>query len=260
MLTIFVIIIIIGLHYNGVAFLGFDNTKEFLKNHNNSSVEGEEIYIVKIISNGIAKNNSTQYLVKIENRKFYLYLKKNIDDLEYGDFLKVKGKYEEPDGKRNYGGFDYSLYLKTKRIYGIIYAESAIKYYGAHSAPLQKTYNRFICNAQKAIYDKLKLNLNKEQSSVGLGLLTGYTSFLSDEMKESFQKASLTHVLAISGEHFSFIILFITFIISKTKQKRLGQIITIIIIIIFAGITGYTGSVIRARHNGYTCNSSKFYS
>ena len=87
-------------------------------------------------------------------------------------------------------------------------------------------------------------------SRLDFGLLTGNTSFLSENKKDSFQKASLTHVLAVSGEHFSYIIIVLGLILSKMKQKRLGQIITVIIVLTFAGITGYTGSVIRARNDG----------
>lgn len=172
-LTISMIIIIIGLHYNGVAFLGFDKTKNFLKSNNYSKLEGEEIYIAEIISNGIEKDNSTQYLVKIKNRKFYLYLKKtvNINNLEYGDYLKVKGRYEEPNCQRNYKGFDYSLYLKTKKIYGIIYADNASKYNELHDESLLVTYNKVICKIQKNIQDKLIKHLNKEQFSVGLRVI-----------------------------------------------------------------------------------------
>ena len=169
-LTISIIIVIIGLHYNGVAFLGFDKTKDFLMKNNHSKNEGEEKYIVEIISNGIEKDNSTQYLVKIENRKFYLYLKKTtkINNLEYGEYLKVTGRYEEPNSQRNYKGFDYSLYLKTKKIYGIIYADNASKCNELHDESLLVTYNKVICKIQKNIYDKLNKNLNNDQFSVGL--------------------------------------------------------------------------------------------
>ena len=175
MLTILIIIIIIGLHYNGVAFLGFDKVSEFLDKNNYSTKEGEEIYRVKIISNGIKKENTVQYLVKIDNKKFYLYLKnsiKNIDNLEYGDQLEVKGKYEEPNSQRNYKGFDYSLYLKTKKIYGSIYSDNA-KIIPNKTKNIVENYNRFICGIQKKIFDRLYNNLNDKQFPVGLRTTNG---------------------------------------------------------------------------------------
>ena len=45
---------------------------------------------------------------------------KKISKLEYGDIIEFKGKYTKPSSKRNYGGYDYSLYLKTQNIYGSI--------------------------------------------------------------------------------------------------------------------------------------------
>ena len=46
--------------------------------------------------------------------------KKEKQQLEYGDKIVIKGIYQKPQFSRNYNGFDYSSYLKTKNIYGTI--------------------------------------------------------------------------------------------------------------------------------------------
>ena len=54
------------------------------------------------------------------------------------------------------------------------------------------------------------------------------------------------HMLAISGAHFSYVILIATFISNRLQHKRLGQLIQIIAIIFFMNLTGNTASVVRA--------------
>ena len=65
-------------------------------------------------------------------------------------------------------------------------------------------------------------------------------------MQEDFKNANLTHMIAISGAHFSYIILFVTAISKKLKNKRIEQISLIISIIFFMNLTGNTPSVVRA--------------
>lgn len=53
-------------------------------------------------------------------------------------------------------------------------------------------------------------------------------------------------MLAISGAHFSYIILIVTWISKKLKNKKIEQISLIIAIIFFMNLTGNTPSVVRA--------------
>ena len=59
---------------------------------------------------------------EFKNKKFILYVKKDVK-LEYGDKIKIIGEFYEPDGSRNYKGFNYKEYLKTEKIYGTIKTE-----------------------------------------------------------------------------------------------------------------------------------------
>ena len=80
-----------------------------------------------------------------------------------------------------------------------------------------------------------------------LGILIGERDNIQENIIESFKTANLSHILAVSGAHTSYIILGITYIISKSKtSKKLGYIITIIFLLLFIIITGATYSVVRA--------------
>ena len=61
----------------------------------------------------------------LKNKKFILRVSKNSKfNLKFGDLIKINGEYIKPAVLRNYGGFDYSNYLKSKQIYGICGKES----------------------------------------------------------------------------------------------------------------------------------------
>lgn len=74
----------------------------------------------------IEKEYQYLYYVKVVdyNRYFYVSIpKKQNQQLEYGDYIHVTGIYKEPEKQRNYSGFDYSEYLKQKKIIGTIKVE-----------------------------------------------------------------------------------------------------------------------------------------
>ena len=57
--------------------------------------------------------------IKLENKlKLTVYIDKreNVSKLEYGNKISVTGTYKKPTEKRNYKGYDYMKYLKTKKI------------------------------------------------------------------------------------------------------------------------------------------------
>ena len=58
-----------------------------------------------------------RYMIRYEDTN--LILKTN-SELQYGDLIEFDGEFEIANTQRNYGGFDYREYLKTKKIYGIV--------------------------------------------------------------------------------------------------------------------------------------------
>ena len=96
------------------------------------------------------------------------------------------------------------------------------------------------------ILDRIKNNIENTNSQILNAVLVGDKTSLEKEIKDSFRISNLSHMLAISGAHFGFIIIFCTFLVKRLKFKRLGQIITIFLIVFFMTLTGMTPSVVRA--------------
>ena len=219
-----------------------------------------------VVSEGEEKDYKDVYEIEIKGIKLLLNLKKSKNKslqnkenrylsnknsknssfkLKYGDKIEFYLEYEKPSTARNYMGFDYSNYLKTKRIFGTVNLKEEDVEIISHDNSniiLRKIYE--LRNLMKTKIEKL---LPKETSGLCLGMLIGETSGIEENMQENFRDSNLSHILAVSGANVSYIIVSITYIFNKMcLRKRLSKIISIILLILFMLLTGCTSSVNRA--------------
>lgn len=216
---------------------------------------GENLEIVgTVISNPIDKEYKNQYTLKVEkideNKKYQntnlqLNVKKEKENLSYGDKIIVKGNFEEASTARNEGGFNYKQYLKTKKIYGIVTVDKKdVKVVNKNNTNIIELLANKVRNSMKG---KIEQNLTDATSGLLSGMLIGDKSNLPKEIQEDFRNSSLSHILAISGMHVSYVMLGITVLISKMKfSKKISKMITIVILLFFIILTGKTASVERA--------------
>lgn len=219
-----------------------------------------------VVSEGEEKDYKDVYEIEIKGIKLLLNLKKSKNKslqnkenrylsnknsknssfkLKYGDKIEFYLEYEKPSTARNYMGFDYSNYLKTKKIFGTVNLKEEDVEIISHDNSniiLRKIYK--LRNLMKTKIEKL---LPKETSGLCLGMLIGETSGIEENMQENFRDSNLSHILAVSGANVSYIIVSITYIFNKMYlRKRLSKIISIILLILFMLLTGCTSSVNRA--------------
>lgn len=218
----------------------------------NENLNAKSIKLIGTICSQIEETDY-KYIVTIKTEKRYknvkmiIYFNKDkveLEKLTYGNEIVITGKYNEPDGRRNYKGFNYKEYLKTKEIYGIIECESEVQ--------VVKTKNlNFIQLAINNLSIKIKQNMDKillkDTKDLAVGILLGVSSDIDSEVKQNFRDCNLSHMLAISGSHLTYLILGLNLLLNK---KILGirkcKVITIIIIIIFMLIVNMSSSIVRA--------------
>lgn len=183
---------------------------------------------------------------KYKGKKFYLSVKKNKNGkLKYGDLIEADGEYIIPSEARNYKGFDYREYLKSKKIYGTIKnSNKNIKVIKEDNIGIVLKLSNNIRNYIINTSNKL---LPEKTSSLLVGILIGDKSGISEEIIEDFKISNLSHMLAVSGAHTAYIILGLTFILNKSKMsKKWVHLVTILSLILFMFITNFTPSVTRA--------------
>ena len=244
------LIVIISIISN--LIVNFQNRK-----YENVYKDGEELTIIAIVdSNKEEKEYKDTYQIKTEYKDTNLILSvnknKNIE-LEYGDKILIKGKFVEPSESRNYGGFDYKEYLKSIKIHGTIKADSI--------EVLAKNSNNPIFTFANNINLKIKENISKliseKYGAIFTGLILGDTSKVEEEVNDNFKIANISHVLAISGMHITYIVMGIELLLKRGIGKRKTRIITIIVLVIYMFITGFSPSVVRASLMGIIMLISK---
>ena len=73
--------------------------------------------VATVVSDAKETTYYNSYEINIKNRKFILYVKKNSSEkLKYGTKIVLEAQYTEPEESRNYKGFNYKEYLKTKKM------------------------------------------------------------------------------------------------------------------------------------------------
>ena len=194
---------------------------------------------IKIENINGRKYNNLNMLLKVKKEK------SKIIEIKYGDKIEINGTYEMPGGQRNYKGFDYAEYLKTKKIYGIIKTELYnIKKIKENNINIffivSNSIRNEICKAQNS-------TLTKEKAGLLNGILIGYVEDIEEDMIQDFKDSSLAHILAVSGTHVIYILVVLKVIFNKSKTPKItGNFISIFILCIFMFITNFTSSVVRA--------------
>ena len=196
--NVFIIILISSVISNSITIYQNSIIEDF-QNKNN----GKEVHLkAKVISNSTIKKYNQIYIVKVNNKNFYLKKNKK-ENLNYGDCIIIKGNFNAPKARSNYRGFDYKNFLKTKMIYGTVNSNNIMV--------LSKNKNIF-----NEIFLKIKnliqSNFEPKISNVVLGIFLGYTNEISEEIKENFNDSNISHILAVSGMHIGYLILFFSFI------------------------------------------------
>ena len=178
--------------------------------------------------------------IKEESRK---KLDSIYDNILPGNLISITGNFTKGREMRNPGEFDYSKFLRDEGISGIITAYNVqdFKILNNKTSFLQSK----IFQIRKSIYNTI-LNLQSgETASLLKSLLLADRSDIDYETKTEFINTGVIHVLAVSGLHTGFIILFLLLIFGRLNIY-LRSIAVITGLILFMFITGLPVSVFRA--------------
>lgn len=162
---------------------------------------------------------------------------------QQGDKISFTGTIIPISEKRNPYQFDYKSYLNSRGINVQVRLDSLISHEQNDS---KLSWNWWRIKALKLV----EVNFNKETAPIAKALLLGYKQDLEGASKQAFARAGLSHIMAVSGLHVGFIIAPFWFVIpffwSKKYGRVLGLVALILILYSYAGITGFSASVVRA--------------
>ncbi|MCR4765989.1 MAG: competence protein ComEC family protein [Bacteroidaceae bacterium] len=186
-----------------------------------------------------------------KSHDFLLYVAKDDSSatIVQGDTILLYAKLQPPNNDFT-GDFDYVSYLKRKGITGTGYIKAGHWIVKGHNDV--KDWIQQCQDLRTAIIDKFKsLGFSGDAFAIITALTTGIKDDLSDEIRETYSIAGVSHVLALSGLHiglvYGFMLLLFMPLWKRASYIKLPSICLIIgTLWIYAIFTGLSTSVVRS--------------
>lgn len=201
------------------------------KSNENSVYESYNAAVTGI--NGISLNS-------VENT--IIYIGKDADVKE-NSIVLFKGRAAESNFSKNKMMFDYSNYLRAKKIGAVIFAEGYVTLLEQDYSFLNEVSVRFRNYTENTFYD----SLNKENADIILSVILGDVDYLDDSLYDNIKLMGLAHIFAVSGSH---IVLMYGAMLTALKfcglSRRISWAATWALIWFYGFLIGFPLSVMRA--------------
>ena len=163
--------------------------------------------------------------------------------LSLGDIFSAKCRITTAKENQNRDSFDYRLYLKTKGIFFTGHINNDIDIISKDNYTFFdrfKLLNMRLCKIIDMSFPENKATFLK-------AILLGEKSDMTPEYYSSFKRSGLSHVIAVSGMHLSYLVIMLSFLRKQFKPDSLIYSLAMIFFVFgFMCLTGMTSSVIRA--------------
>lgn len=116
----------------------------------------------------------------------------------YGDRVRISGKVYKPRGSLNPGGFDYPGYLAQS---GISYTLSVRDAGNIEILRRGAGIFRAVQDQRERIRQAFLASTTGPGSAILQAMVLGEEGGLTDEMRDQFMAAGVTHIISISGSH-----------------------------------------------------------
>ena len=170
--------------------------------------------------------------------------------LRYGKHVILTGVLQQPQDRRNPGGFDYRAYLARQGIVGIIDAKGLLRI-GEQGGFLPLSWIEALRIRTERVIDHIYTTSGTVDPALHAqllkGILLGKRSDLPTETLDIFRNSGTFHVLAVSGLHVGLVAMFcyVGFSCFRLPRKVLC-LLTIVSVLMYACLIGFRPSVFRA--------------
>lgn len=245
-----------------LGILVTENYKE-INASNHFSKQKADALIVQIIQepkqtgtfvrfNTLATHTSFKGIISASSGSLFVTVKLDSNqknNFNYGDELLVSNQYKPVDPSFNPAEFNYKLWLQHQNIYFQTFINpNQYQILATNQGNPLITYalvvrKRLVLKYQKYLH-------NPDAFSVASTLILGYRADLSQDVFQAYSKTGTIHVLSVSGMHVALVYIIINLLLSFLNHKRSGillkALISILLIWIYALISGFSPAVCRA--------------
>ena len=183
--------------------------------------------------------------------KLLLYLEPDslAQKLTVDDEIIVTARPTDLRGPQNPFEFDYRSYLNNHFIYSQVYAGHSD--WSLAERPQHHSFFGAFIAWREALLAKLKsYGVNGQEYAVLAALVLGKTTDIDFELMSSYASAGAIHILAVSGLHVALIYVVLSPLLKrifpKNKRRLIKTLIPVLLLWLYAGITGFSPSVLRA--------------
>ena len=187
--------------------------------------------------NGVIKSikyseNKTTFILKSKELilcNYYDYI-----DLDIGDKINITGYINNVRENTNFNLFNYKNYLKSKKINYIFKVDSI---------NITKYNTNIFNNIKNTLIKRIKSYKSYQYLNT---FILGSKDYLDDTVYSSYQNNGVSHLLAISGMHVSFLATILLFMLNKIKKSNKNYIIVILFLLFYSFLTDFTPSILRS--------------
>ena len=259
---------------SGILFT--ENNKE-VNQQNHFSKQKADALLVRIVqepkqTNHIVRFNTsvthTVFNGKISVSSGSLLAALNLDSMQknnlyYGDELLIRNQYKPVDAPFNPAEFNYKNWLQHQNIYFQTFINP--NQYQRIASNRGNFLIAYALKVRKNLVLKFQEYLH-EPDAIALAstLILGYRADLSQDVLQSYSKTGTMHVLSVSGMHVALVYIIIDLLLRFLNRKKSGvllkALISVLLIWIYALISGFSPAVCRAAVMisfviiGKTCN------
>ena len=155
-----------------------------------------------------------------------------------GDTITLTGKIFSTPMPLNPGGYSYGKYLKSQGVSVVIKSNIYNISKHSHSALIP------LYAARGKITENAFLYMPQDEASVVNALVTGSKDEMTESLKETFRRAGVYHIIAISGLHLNLIIMFLSvlylgFRANSMLKKLVAFLVTFLgcgFVLVFTGL------------------------
>jgi competence protein ComEC len=164
-----------------------------------------------------------------------------------GDIIRFRATVYPLEGKRNPHIFDYKKFLASR---GIYVQAGITKIYSIRQT---NGWLSWLTWRRRAL-ELIKKTFSPKTTPLAEAVLLGYKNDLPRGLKTGFSRVGLAHIMAVSGLHVGLLIapfwLIIPFLWRFKYGRQFGFFLLVSMLFIYAGLTGFSPSVMRASITG----------
>ena len=173
-----------------------------------------------------------------------MYLRGDAEPLQsiaYGQTLSITGHIWAPDPVTNPHEFDFGAYLSENGMNA--YATAKIE--DVQIIASDRDFKSALIDLRAHISARIEY-LFPDNAPIIQALVLADRSHLSDDIRDSFQKTGITHLICISGMHVSVLAMAVLFFLKRILSRKYAIGITIFFLLLYGVLIGFTASYVRA--------------